>query len=108
MLPDVAVGIPCELQVIEYCGRKTKQRDSDTEAGKNELLHVNSCVLVRRLSDFRWEFDEDGGEVLRSAPSARGTILNNSHLVTGVEKMFRAPLTDKVFELERKDLEVID
>ena len=40
---------------------------------------------------------------MRSAPSARGTILNNSHLVTGVEKMLRAPLTDKSFELDGED-----
>ena len=83
--------------------RRTKRWDSDTEAGKNELLHVISCVLVRRLSDYRWEFDEDGGEVLRSAPTVRGTILNNSHLVTGVERMLRAPLTDKSFELDGED-----
>ena len=84
-----------------HLDRRTKRWDSDTEAGKNELLHVISCVLVRRLSDYRWEFDEEGGEVLRHEPSVRGTILNNSHLAAGVERMLRAPLTDKVFELDR-------
>ena len=83
--------------------RRTKRWDSDTEAGKNELLHVISCVLVRRLTDYRWEVDEEGREVLRSAPCTRGTILNNSHLATGVEKMLRAPLTDKSFELDGED-----
>ena len=71
--------------------RRTKRWESDTEAGKNELLHVISCVLVRRLSDYRWEFDEEGDEVLRHEPSGRGTILNNSHLAAGVERLFFNP-----------------
>ena len=83
--------------------RKSRRWESNTEVGRNELLHVISCVLVRRLSDYLWEFDKDGREVLTREPAGRGTILNNASLLRNVETMLRAPLVDKGFELDGED-----
>ena len=82
------------ISTVGHGGGRATRRQGKTNC------YTSSRVLVRRLPDYRWDFDDNGGEVLRSAPSARGTILSKSHLVIGVEKMLRAPLTDKSFELD--------
>ena len=55
----------------------------ETEAGKNELHHVISCVLARRLSSYRRTIDDRGREVLLRGPPP--AILNSHKLAMGVE-----------------------
>jgi phage/plasmid-associated DNA primase len=80
---------------------KVLRWEKDTEMGRNELLHVISTVLSRRLSDFDTTFGEHGGEVVihRSPPE----VLNGAPLLERVEKMLRAPLRDRCFELDGED-----
>lgn len=91
----------------EACGKywffnpKALQWEADTEVGRNELLHVISTVLSKRLSDFEAAFTEHEREVInhKSPPE----VLNGTPLLERVEKMLRAPLRDKSFELDGED-----
>ena len=75
--------------------------EKDTEIGRNELLHVISTVLSRRLSDYTMSIGEEGGEVLVKCSPPE--VLNSAPLVERVEKMLRAPLKDATFELDGED-----
>jgi hypothetical protein len=75
--------------------------EKDTEIGRNELLHVISTVLSRRLADYTTTIGEEGGEVLvKGSPPE---VLNSAPLVERVEKMLRAPLKDSSFELDGEE-----
>ena len=75
---------------------KVRKWEKDTEIGRNELLHVISTVLSRRLSDFASRIGEEGGEVLLKCSPPE--VLNSAPLAERVEKMLRAPLKDSSFE----------
>ena len=80
---------------------KSLKWEKDTEIGRNELLHVVSTVLSRRLADCTTTIGEEGGEVLvKSSPPE---VLNSAPLVERVEKMLRAPLKDARFELDGEE-----
>ncbi len=80
---------------------KVLRWEKDTEVGRNELLHVISEVLTRRLSDLQAVPGENGGEVI--VHKAPPEVLNWNPLLERVEKMLRAPLKDPTFELDGED-----
>ena len=80
---------------------KVLKWEKDTEIGRNELLHVISTVLSRRLADYTTAIGEEGGEVI--VQGSPPEVLNGAPLLERVEKMLRAPLKDPAFELDGEE-----